>query len=103
MIEERDPTDLDDLENIGVAKAKKQQAEATAEDADLRWLMANKRGRRVAWRQLSQAGVFRLSFSTNAMQMSFNEGQRDQGLKMLARIMEVCPDLYFEMTRENTK
>lgn len=36
--------------------------------------------------------------------MAFNEGHRDIGLRLLADIMQFCPDRYMEMMRErNTR
>ena len=71
------------------------------EEADLKWLMGNKRGRRIAWRLLDQAGVFRSSFSTIAMQMAFNEGFRNYGNRMLGLIHTHCVELYSLMMKEN--
>lgn len=73
-----------------------------SEEADLKWLMGSKRGRRIVWRQLERAGVFRLSFNTNAMQMAFAEGNRNEGLRMLAQIHALCPELYPVMVKEAT-
>jgi hypothetical protein len=64
--------------------------------------MGNKRGRRVIWRLLDQAGVFRSSFNTNAMTMSFAEGHRNYGLRILALIHSQCPELYPTMMKEQT-
>ena len=72
------------------------------EEADLKWLMGSKRGRRVVWRLLDQSGVFRLSFNTNAMQMAFAEGNRNYGNRTLAMIHALCPELYPQMVKENT-
>lgn len=69
---------------------------------DLRWLMSNKRGRRFVWRLLDQAGVFKLSFNTNAMQMAFNEGGRNYGNRLLAEVTSLCPERYSEMLKEST-
>ena len=71
------------------------------EAADLKWLMGSKRGRRVVWRLLDTAGVFRLSFNTNALQMAFNEGNRNYGNRTLAQLQAVCPDLYALMAKEH--
>lgn len=70
------------------------------EAADLRWLMGNKRGRRIVWRLLDQSGVYRLSFNTNSMQMAFAEGNRNFGNRILALIHTHCPELYPTMVRE---
>lgn len=98
-----DPTDLDSQEQAQAAKARRAQIAAKAEEEDLKWIMANKRGRRIVWGILANAGVFQLSFSTNAMTMAFNEGRRSEGLRMLALLQVHCPDQYQEMTRENAK
>lgn len=95
-----DPLDVRGQER---AKADKDQRDRLArenEEADLKWLMASKRGRRIVWRQLDRAGVFRLSFNSNAMQMAFAEGNRNEGLRTLALIHTHCPELYAVMAKE---
>lgn len=82
-------------------KAKlRERLEAQSEVEDLKWLMSSKRGRRIVNRQLVSAGVFRISFTTNALQMAFNEGNRNQGNILLAMITEHCPDRYAELLTE---
>ncbi len=71
-----------------------------AEIADLKWLMSSKRGRRVMWRLLELSGPFRLSFTTNAMQMAFNEGNRNLGNQLFSEVMTLCPELYPVMVKE---
>lgn len=83
------------------AEARKRIVQAN-EDDDFKWLMSNKRGRRIVWRLLEQAGVFRISFSQNSMQMAFNEGGRNYGNKILAQIHLLCPELYPAMLKEST-
>lgn len=70
------------------------------EEGDLKWLMSSRRGRRIAWRILERCGVFRLSFNSNSMTMAFNEGQRNEGLRLLGLIHQLCPELYPTMVRE---
>lgn len=70
------------------------------EDQDWKWLASSKRGRRIIWRLLTQAGVFRISFNPNAMQMAFNEGHRNYGNWLLDRINTLCPELYPVMVKE---
>lgn len=67
---------------------------------DLKWLMSNKRGRRFIFRLLVRAGVWRLSFNTNALSMAFNEGARNEGLRLMALISQHCADRYSEMLKE---
>ena len=79
-------------------KAIKRRAREEAED--FKWLLSSRRGRRIVWRFLDRAGVFRLSFNTNSMTMAFNEGNRNEGLRILAQIHTLCPELYPVMVKE---
>ena len=95
-----DPTDLSAQVRAQAVKSQRDQVSAENEDVDLKWLMGSKRGRRIAWRLLDRAGVFRLSFNTNSMTMAFNEGVKNEGLRLLGLIHAVCPELYPTMIRE---
>jgi hypothetical protein len=97
-----DPLDLRGQERAKAERATRDRLERENEAADIKWLMSNKRGRRIVWRLLDQAGVFRSSFSTNAMTMAFSEGSRNYGLRVLATVHEECPDQYPVMMREQT-
>ncbi len=94
------PLDIPEQERVK-AKAKEQlRLTRDTDEADFKWLMGSKRGRRIVWRQLDRAGVFRLSFNTNAMQMAIAEGTRNEGLRVLAQIHSLCPELYPVMVKE---
>lgn len=83
-------------------KAKRDSAwfeEQVAAD-DFKRLMSSRWGRRFVWSLLERAGVWRLSFSTNAMQTAFNEGRRNEGLSLVAAIHKLCPERYAEMLQE---
>ena len=95
-----DPLDLRGQEREKEDKSLRARLERENEEADLKWLMSSKRGRRVVWRLMDQAGVFRLSFNTNAMQMAFSEGNRNYGNRILAMIHTLCPELYSVMVKE---
>lgn len=73
---------------------------ALSEVEDIKWLMGSKRGRRIVNRLLTSAGTFQISFHTNALQMAFNEGCRNQGNKLLALVTEHCPERYAELLSE---
>lgn len=75
-------------------------AEQQIEADDIRRLMSSKWGRRFMCRLLDTAGVFKLSFHSNAMTMAFNEGNRNFGNRLLADITKYCPDRYMEMLKE---
>ena len=76
---------------------------AEDERADVRWLMGSTQGRRLAWRMLQRSGMFRSSFSNDAMQMAFAEGGRNSGLALLAQILDAAPEQYPVMMDEARK
>lgn len=68
---------------------------------DWRWLLADRRGRRIVWALLEEAGVFRTSFDADRPQVTaFNEGQRNTGLRTLNAVMQADPDAFVTMQRE---
>ena len=95
-----DPLDLRGQERAKEEAASRTQLARVNEDDDFKWLMGSKRGRRIVWRLLDRTGVFRLSFNTNSMQMAFAEGNRNEGLRTLAQIHALCPELYPVMMKE---
>ena len=98
-----DTTELQGQERDAADMAERNRKAAELEIDDLKWLMSNKRGRRFVFRVLERAGVWRLSFNTNALSMAFNEGQRNEGLRLMANITAHCPDRYTEMLEESKK
>lgn len=97
-----DPLDIRGQQSTKEARDLRDRLATENEQADLKWLMGSKRGRRIVWRQLDRAGVFRLSFNTNAMAMAFAEGNRNEGLRTLSQIHALCPELYPVMVKEQT-
>lgn len=95
-----DPFDLNSPEDARALAEEKARAVMRVEKDDLLWLMRSKQGRRIAHRILDRAGVFRSSFHTNALQMAFNEGTRNEGLAFLAKLMDYCPEQYSMMLKE---
>lgn len=75
--------------------------ERQTEIGDLKWVLSNKRGRRHVWRLLEQAGVFRTSFTPDPCTTAFNEGARNQGLRVLALVHEHAPESYALMLSES--
>jgi len=67
---------------------------------DIREVVNSAGGRRFVWRYLEICGVFRSSFTGNNTTF-FNEGHRNVGLKLLADLMEGCPERYIQMMTEN--
>jgi hypothetical protein len=96
----QDPTDIRSQERAQANAALRAQQAKEIEDADFKHLMAGEWGRRLVWGVLDRAGVFRLSFNTDPLAMAFAEGCKNEGLRTLARIHELCPDLYHVMVKE---
>ena len=96
----QDPLDTEANDLLKKARDNVAQHVQQLEISDIKWLMSSARGRRIVNRLLQNAGVYRLSFHTNALQMSFNEGNRNAGLRLLAAITDNCPDRYTEMVEE---
>jgi hypothetical protein len=97
-----DPLDLRSQEKTEADKKLRDKLVRENEEVDLKWLMGSKRGRRIIWRLLDHAGVFRLSFNTNAMTMAFAEGNRNFGNRTLSLIHTHCSELYPQMVKENS-
>ncbi len=95
-----DPIALNEQAEAADSKALRDRMAAERESADIRWLMESEQGRRIVWRFLNRSGVFRSSFSSDALAMAFAEGNRNTGLQLMAQVHELCPDMYPEMVRE---
>lgn len=96
-----DPVDIRAQERAQADADTRSKLELQIEIDDLKWLMSSKRGRRFVARLLERAGVWRLSFNTNALTMAFNEGTRNEGLRLLSQITAHCPERYSELLKES--
>lgn len=97
-----DPTDTQRQKRVQADIELRRRIAKETEDEDLKWLMGSKRGRRIVWSLLERAGIYRLSFNTNAMAMAFAEGTRNEGLRLLNQVLTLCPELYAAMVKEQT-
>lgn len=97
-----DPLDIRGQDKAKAERELREQLDRENEGEDIKWLMSDKRGRRVLWRLMDQAGVFRSTFNTNALAMAFAEGNRNYGLRVMAQIHALCPKLYPVMMKENS-
>jgi len=96
-----DPLHPQDADAANEARREKEKLDALTETDDLLWLMADVRGRRITNRLLQASGVFRISFTGDNNVTNFNEGKRNEGIKMLVKLNAACPELVARMTREN--
>ena len=98
---DHEPSDIALQQTLAEEAAARAAVDRQTEIGDFKWLMTQKRARRYIWRQLEQAGVFQTSFTSDALTMAFNEGQRNQGLRILGFIHEHAPESYLEMLKEH--
>jgi len=68
--------------------------------SDFRDVLDLPAGRRILWWVLDVAGVYRSSFTGNSTTF-FNEGRRDIGLMLLAKISEAKPEAILQMMQES--
>lgn len=67
---------------------------------DMAFVMGDPRGRRFLWELLGTCGVYRLSYEHSGSATMFKEGERNIGLALLNRMIEVDPDLYLKAQAE---
>lgn len=72
-------------------------------EQDLRGICSTVSGRRWLWTLLGDAGLFMTSFDRDALGMAFKEGQRSLGLRVLAELNDLNPELYHTMALEAAK
>lgn len=97
-----DPFDIDASKARDTQRADKSRTERERDDNDLRFIMADARGRRFIWQQLATAGIYRSSFAADPLVMAHAEGKRDTGLRLLDRLLRVTPGDYLKAQEENT-
>ncbi|WP_298540690.1 hypothetical protein [uncultured Limnobacter sp.] len=78
----------EELRERDLTDAQKQRIKKIEED-DFRWLMADKRGRRIMWRLLERTRVYQSSFTGNS-QTFFLEGTRNVGLMLISDIQNTA-------------
>ena len=67
---------------------------------DLRKVLSSVEGRRIIWDLLSDCGVFCGSFNTNNAAMSFQEGRRDIGLKLIIALNRADKNAFARLQSE---
>lgn len=77
--------------------------DAAEEEADLLWLLASDQGRRVVWRKLSRAHVFRSAFDPEPVRMAFVLGQREDGLRLVEAVSRYPKALALMMEEANER
>jgi len=97
-----DPTDTVAIEEREEARKKEAKRIADQEVEDLKWLMSDKRGRRVMWSLLAFTGFLRQPWQGDNG-TDFRCGMMNVGQKLFGDIQEHCPARYNEMVTERLK
>ena len=73
---------------------------ADRDRADWSWLLADRRGRRILWGLMADAGLFRVSHTGEALATAFNEGRRAIGLALLDKTLTIDAAAFGRMQQE---
>lgn len=95
-----DPLDVESIARAKRVQQRRDAAEIRRMRDDLRRVLSSEHGRRVLYRIVERAGVFRAVFSSDALVMAHNEGRRNEGLMLLADIEEAAPEQWESARRE---
>ncbi len=70
---------------------------------DFKQIMAAPHGRRFVSELLDHCRLYQASYGPDERSTCFNEGRRNVGLKILADINDICPELYAVMVNERNE
>lgn len=90
------PADRKKREAAELARKLREQQE----EDDFRWLLADERGRRIVWNLLGEGGIFRASYTGEAISSAHREGERNAALKLHAKVMQHAPQQFVRMLAE---
>lgn len=79
---------------------KQARQDEIARQAVITDLMSTVAGRTWVHDRLTAAHIFAPSFSLEALEMAFREGERNAGLQILTDVMQACPQSYVLMMEE---
>lgn len=96
-----DPLDALDADDQAATDAVKAQRKAKKREEDLKWLLAHKQGRRIAYQLLAATGLYRNPFNHSGSVTAYNCGSMKVGQQFLAEILAVNPDAYTQMCKEH--
>ena len=99
----KDPEDFNLGEKSEEAKKSDQEFSKlrARETGDMRKVLSMSEGRRVIWKLLSEAGIFRDPFNQNSNLTSYALGQKERGLTLLSMVMEADASAFYQMHRES--
>lgn len=81
-------------------RKRKAEIEREREIEDLKWVMADPKGRRFVWSLIEASDVGKSPFNTNTAQMAFNAGRQVAGITLADALKEHDPKGYLLMQSE---
>lgn len=97
-----EPFDAGDARSVK-EHVRKAKVSAAGRTRLVRQIMSSVEGRVWIWEILSRCHIYSTSFSTNALSMAFQEGERNIGLMINAEVTaKPLYELYQQMVKENT-
>ena len=98
---EFDPTDIEAQKEAQRLKDEEAAFLRRRDIDDFKWLMQDKRGRRIMYKLLADTGVFRNPFVAGQQDLTaYNSGAMSIGQKFFADINEFCPEHYETMLKD---
>lgn len=94
-----DPLDTHAQEKLKAVREEQLNSTKRIEAEDFKWLMSDKRGRRIVWGLLEKTGIYQTSFTGNS-ETFFREGARNIGLVYFDLLNKNCPERYTLMVTE---
>lgn len=96
-----DPLDIRSQERAQAEAEERMRLASQCWAGDIKWLMSDKRGRRIAAVLLDQAGTHRSPFDTNHASADFKQGLQWFGLWWKGQLEKHCFDRFIEMLKES--
>lgn len=87
-------------EELVAAADKKEKQKEKVDLDEMRQVVSTKQGRRFIWQLMCDCGIFQCSFDGSSRTF-FKEGERNVGLKILARLNNAHPEVYGIMIKES--
>lgn len=91
--------DASNRKDVRRAEKESRQADRLRGDV-IRAIASTTPGRAYLWGELERCHVFATSFNLDPGLMAFTEGERNAGLRLLADIMQWCPDSFLLIMQE---
>lgn len=91
-----------DAQQVKEAEGKEKRGRER-ELGDVAEVLSTVQGRRFMWRYLTVCGIFKTSYSSDANNTFYLEGQRNIGLQLIADVNEADPTAYVTMMQESNK